>query len=56
MENKGVWFILKMKNMMWQTCLILFCFFLTVFCGNYTYYVGELKSRKFHRLDKGKSS
>merc|ERR1711939_1054001 len=34
------YFISKMKNTMWRTCFILFCFLLTVFCGNYTYYDG----------------
>ncbi len=31
-----------MKNM-WCTCLILFCFVLSIFCGNYTYYSGKIK-------------
>lgn len=39
-----------MKNMMWLMCLMLCCFFLTVFCGNYTYYAGEFQSLKNSKI------
>ncbi len=32
---------------MWRTCFILFCFLLTVFCANYTYYDGKIKYQIF---------